>query len=170
VVQVTSAKLRPTNSGCTCRCTVRAVLYSLRHSDHIGPSMSRWLKEVAALFAAIVTRCATSSLDSLVIQSDATICRSSKEDLEKRTEGFIWVYRGDADHPYVFYDYSEYRAFALPGEDPQGLQGNSSNRRDQQIQRHHCHGATSANCWAHVHCYFEEAWRSMLLSRNFQWE
>jgi hypothetical protein len=21
-------------------------------------------------------------------------------------------------------------------------------------------GATSANCWAHVHCYFEDAWKS----------
>ena len=122
-------------------------------------SMCRWLKEVADLLKPIVRRMRQLILRSLVIQSDATTLPVIKKGLGKTHRGFVWVYRGDAANPYVFYDYTDTEHSMYPEKILKGykgiLQTDGTNKFNQIIAE----GATLANCWAHVHCYFEDAWR-----------
>jgi len=122
-------------------------------------SMCRWLKDVADIFAPIVKRMSRLILDSRVLQSDATTLPVIKKGLGKAHKGFVWVYRGDADHPYVFYDYSDTEHSIYPERVLKGftgiLQTDGTNKYNEIIKE----GATAANCWAHVHCYFEDAWK-----------
>jgi hypothetical protein len=129
--------------------------------------MSRWLKEVAALLAPIANRIGKIILKSRVIQSDATTLPVIKKGLGKTHRGFVWVYRGDADHPYVFYDYSDTEHSRYPEAILRGftgiLQTDGTNKYNEIIKN----GATSANCWAHVHCYFEDAWKFDPIAAEF---
>jgi transposase len=123
-------------------------------------TMSRWLQEVAALVRTIVTRMSDLILKGRVIQSDATTLPVIKKGLGKTHRGFIWVYRGDAHFPYVCYDYSDTEHSMYPERKLKGYRGiiqtDGTNKFNNLIKD----GATSANCWAHVHCYFEDAWKS----------
>jgi transposase len=122
-------------------------------------SMSRWLKGISDLLEPIITRMSSIILDSRVIQSDATTLPVIKKGLGKTHRGYIWVYRGDADHPYVYYNYSDTEHSIYPEKILKGytgiLQTDGTNKFNDIIAK----GATSANCWAHVHCYFEDAWK-----------
>ncbi|MBA3993297.1 MAG: hypothetical protein C0469_07200 [Cyanobacteria bacterium DS2.3.42] len=122
-------------------------------------SMSRWLQGAAELLDQIVQRMKTRILDSRVIQSDATTMPVIKKGLGKTHRAYIWVYRGDASQPYVCYDYSDTEHSLYPERILKGykgiLQTDGTNKFNGIIEE----GATSANCWAHVHCYFEDAWK-----------
>jgi len=122
-------------------------------------SLCRWLKETAALVRPIVDRMSELILKSRVAQSDATTLPVIKKGLGKTHRGIVWVYRGDADYPYVFYDYSDTEHSRYPEKILNGFKGilqtDGTNKYNEIIKN----GATSANCWAHVHCYFEDAWK-----------
>jgi transposase len=130
-------------------------------------SMCRWLSEIATLVKPIVQRMRQLILKSLVIQSDATTLPVIKKGLGKTHRGFIWVYRGDADNPYVFYDYTDTEHSMYPEKILKGykaiLQTDGTNKFNKIIAE----GATSANCWAHVHCYFEDAWKEDPIAAEF---
>jgi transposase len=130
-------------------------------------SMSRWLQEVAELLEPIVQRMKTRILDCQVIQSDATTLPVIKKGLGKTHRAFVWVYRGDASQPYIFYDYSDTEHSHYPERILKGytgiLQTDGTNKFNGIIEE----GATSANCWAHVHCYFEDAWKSEPAATEF---
>lgn len=122
--------------------------------------MCRWLAEVAEIFDPIVRRMSKKMLASRVIQSDATSLPVIKKGLGKTHRGWIWVYRGDASQPYVFYDYSDTEHSLYPEKILKGftgiLQSDGTNKYNDIINN----GATAANCWAHVHCRFEDAWKA----------
>lgn len=130
-------------------------------------SMCRWLKEVAVILAPIVKRMSQLILNSHVIQSDATTLPVIKKGLGKTHRGYIWVYRGDAHYPYVFYDYSDTEHSIYPEKILKGYTGivqtDGTNKFNEIIEN----GATAANCWAHVHCYFEDAWKLDPVSAEF---
>lgn len=130
-------------------------------------SMCRWLKGVADLLTPIVKRMKQLILNSRVLQSDATTLPVIKKGLGKTHRGFIWVYRGDACYPYVFYNYSETEHSLYPERILKGytgiLQTDGTNKYNEIIEN----GATAANCWAHVHCYFEDAWKHDPASAEF---
>lgn len=122
-------------------------------------SMCRWLKEVADLVRPIVKRMAQLILKSRAIESDATTLPVIRKGLGKTHRGYVWIYRGDAHHPYVIYDYSDTEHSMYPERILKGFIGilltDGTNKYNGIIEN----GATAANCWAHVHCYFEDAWR-----------
>jgi transposase len=130
-------------------------------------TMCRWLKEVAGILAPIINRMRKLMLASRVIQSDATTLPVIKKGLGKTHKGFVWVYRGDADHPYVFYDYSNTEHSIYPERVLEGYKGivqsDGTNKYNEIIKN----GAISAACWAHVHCYFEDAWRDDPVAAEF---
>ncbi|MBS2005350.1 MAG: IS66 family transposase, partial [Cyanobacteria bacterium SZAS LIN-5] len=130
-------------------------------------SMCRWLKGVAEILAPIVNRMQQLILDSRVVQSDASTLPVLKKGLGKAHKGSIWTYRGDADHPYVFYDYSNTEHSIYPEQILKGFTGilltDGTNKYNEIIKN----GATSANCWAHVHCYFEDAWKENPVAAEF---
>ncbi|MBV8176543.1 MAG: IS66 family transposase [Verrucomicrobia bacterium] len=123
-------------------------------------SMCRWLRQIAELLSPIVRRMSQLILRGRVIQSDATTLPVIKKGLGKTHRGFVWVYRGDVDYPYVFYDYSDTEHSIYPERILKGftgiLQTDGTNKYNDII----ANGATAANCWAHVHCYFEDAWKA----------
>jgi transposase len=122
-------------------------------------AMCRWLAEIAKLVAPIVKRMRQLILQSRVVQSDATRLPVLKKGLGKAHKGFVWVYRGDAKYPYVFYDYSDTEHSGYPTTILNGFQGilqtDGTNKYNEIIRN----GATAAACWAHVHCDFEDAWK-----------
>lgn len=122
-------------------------------------SMCRWLKEIANLLKPVAERMKQLLLQSRVVQSDATTLPVIKKGQGKTHKGFVWVYRGDSSFPYVFYDYSDTEHSIYPERILSGykgiLQTDGTNKYNEIIKQ----GATSANCWAHVHCYFEDAWK-----------
>ncbi|MGH9827720.1 MAG: IS66 family transposase, partial [Blastocatellia bacterium] len=130
-------------------------------------SMCRWLKEIASLLNPIVQRMRQLILESRVVQSDATKLPVIKKGLGRTHQGVVWVYRGDADHPYAFYDYSDTEHSVYPEKILEGytgiLQSDGTNKYNKIVER----GATSANCWAHVHCYFEDAWKADAIAAEF---
>lgn len=130
-------------------------------------SMSRWLAEVAQLVSPIVTKMSKRILSGRVIQSDATTMPVIKRGLGKAHRAFVWVYRGDADYPYVVYDFTETEHSKYPEARLAGYRGiiqtDGTNKFNQIIRD----GAVSANCWAHVHCYFEDAWREDPVAAEF---
>lgn len=130
-------------------------------------SMCRWLKGVADILSPIVKRMSQLILHSRVIQSDATTLPVIKKGLGKTHRGYIWVYRGDADYPYVFYDYSDTEHSIYQEKILKGftgiLQTDGTNKFNEII----ANGATAANCWAHVHCRFEDAWNNDPVAAEF---
>jgi transposase len=130
-------------------------------------SMCRWLKGVAEVLTPIVKRMRQLILHSRVVQSDATTLPVIRKGLGKTHRGFVWVYRGDTSYPYVFYDYSETEHSIYPERILKGftgiLQTDGTNKYNEIINN----GATTANCWAHVHCYFEDAWKHDPVSAEF---
>ena len=130
-------------------------------------SMCRWLKEIAGLLNPIVQRMRELILKSRVVQSDATKLPVIKKGFGKTHLGFVWVYRGDKDQPYVFYDYSDTEHSKYPEAVLAGflgiLQSDGTNKYNDIIAK----GAVAAACWAHVHCYFEDAWKSDPIQAEF---
>ncbi len=122
-------------------------------------SMCRWLKEIAELLSPIVERMRQLILKSRVAQSDATTLPVIKRGLGKTHKAFVWAYRGDISYSYVYFDYSDTEHSRYPERVLSGfngiLQTDGTNKYNGIIEN----GATSANCWAHVHCYFEDAWK-----------
>lgn len=121
-------------------------------------SMCRWLKEIAELLSPIVERMRLLILKSRVAQSDATTLPVIKKGLGKTHKGIVWAHRGDNSYPYVVYQYSDTEHSIYPEQFFSGFKGilqtDGTNKYNEIIEK----GATSANCWAHVHCYFEDAW------------
>lgn len=130
-------------------------------------SMCRWLKEVADLVTPLVQRMKQLILRSLVLQSDATTLPVIKKGLGKTHRGFIWVYRGDAANPYVFYDYTNTEHSMYPEKILKGYKGILQTDGTNKFNKIIAEGATSANCWAHVHCHFEDAWREDPIAAEF---
>jgi transposase len=130
-------------------------------------SMCRWLKGVADILSPIAKRMSRIILKSRVIQSDASTLPVIKKGLGKTHKGYVWVYRGDVDHPYVFYDYSDTEHSIYPEKILKGFTGilltDGTNKFNEILNN----GATAANCWAHVHCYFEDAWKSDPVAAEF---
>jgi len=130
-------------------------------------SMSRWLREVAFLLEPLVNRMKRHILESRVLQSDATTIPVLQPGRGRTHRAFAWVYRGDALHPYVCYDYSRTEHSLYPERILNGFKGvlqtDGTNKYNQVIED----GATSANCWAHVHCYFEDAWKEDAIAAEF---
>ena len=122
--------------------------------------MCRRLAEIARLAAPIVKRMRELILQSRVVLSYATKLPVIKNGLGKTHQAFIWVYRGDDKHPYVFFDYSDTEHSFYPEKILKGFKGilqtDGTNKYNAIIKE----GATAANCWAHVHCDFEDAWKS----------
>jgi transposase len=121
-------------------------------------SMSRWLKACADFLKPIVERMKVLFLQSRVILADATTMPVIKKGLGKTHRGIIWSMLGDSSNPYTIYDFSETEHAMYPEKILKGFKGVLLSDGTNKFNRIIAAGATSANCWAHVHCRFEEAW------------
>jgi transposase len=121
-------------------------------------SMCRWMRGCADLARPIVERMKALILRSRVIMADATTMPVIKKGLGKTHRAYIWSMLGDRSQPYTIYDFSETEHSMYPEKILKGFKGvllsDGTNKFNGIIEA----GASSANCWAHVHCRFEEAW------------
>ena len=120
-------------------------------------SMCRLLKEGAEILHLIAKRMHQRILQSRFVQSDTTTMPVIKKGLGKTHKGAIAILRGDEQHPFIYYEYTDsatqehacelmpnYRGIVLTDGSP---------IYNKVIER----GATAANCWSHAYRKFEEA-------------
>ena len=76
-------------------------------------------------------------LQGRIIQSDATTLPVLKKGLGKAHRGFVWVYRGDSEFPYVCYDYSDTEHSIYPERILQGYKGVLLTDGTNKYNKHH---------------------------------
>jgi transposase len=137
---------------------------ALSHTIPIARStMSRWLKCTADELRILYDRMKQLILQCEVIESDETTMPFIRKGAGKTIKGKISLYRGDKYAPYNLYNFTEdgkgdnhtrflpaYKGFLLT--DGTAVYNGVLGNLDEQTE-----GATSANCWAHVYRYFEDA-------------
>jgi transposase len=130
-------------------------------------SMCRWMKEAADLLEPIANKIQKLILKSKVIQSDATKLPVIKKGAGKTHNATIWSFVGDKNAPYIYFDFSETEHGIYPEQILSGykniLQTDGTNKYNEIIRQ----GAIQVNCWAHVHCKFEDAWKEDAIAAEF---
>lgn len=120
-----------------------------------------WMRSVADLVRPLVDVLRTEILKSRLIQTDDTPVDVLDRDLGKKSTktGRLWVYRGDAEHPFVVFDYTPNRNRAGPRTwlgDYQGfLQCDAYAGYDELFRQNS--ELIEVGCWAHARRYFFEA-------------
>lgn len=120
-------------------------------------SMGRWMDVAAEEAKPIVERMQELILEGRVIQADEIPVLFIDKDrpIKKGKQGYAWTYYGDAEHPYVFYDFQPDRSAARPQQTLKGYSnflltdgygGYDWYQRDK-----------SANCNIHLRRYLEKA-------------
>jgi transposase len=86
-----------------------------RHGLRIAPStLGDWVEAGADLLAPIVFEMKKATLRSHVLNTDDTPVPVLDRARRHTRQGRLWVYRGDAEHPYTVYDYSPDRSGKHP--------------------------------------------------------
>jgi transposase len=88
-------------------------------------SMCRWMREVAEKFKDILDRMRVRALKSRVILADETPLKfiDRVKPRGKTRQGYLWVYYGDSEHPYVLFSFSPSRAAEAPKGLLEGYEG-----------------------------------------------
>jgi len=132
-------------------------------SKRSGVQISRktqcdWVAAAAMLLAPLYRRMRERLLLSHVIHSDDTPIkvRVKKQDRTKR--GYIWVYIGDADHPYIVFDYTRRRS----RDGPQVFLGDYAGylQADAYVGYDPLYAnglIAEVGCWAHARRKFTDA-------------
>jgi transposase len=120
-------------------------------------SMGRWLEQSAVAMKCIVDRMHELVLQSKMLELDESPVRFlDKDRLPKKSKmGYVWVMRGDDDHPYTIFDFQPDRC----GERAKKLLTGYSNflLTDGYGGYEWFDPERSANCNVHARRYFEKA-------------
>lgn len=157
-----------------------------KYSDHLplyrqesilarhGVSISRktmcdWMAKVAQLVKPIARRMRTLVLQSKVIHTDDTPVPVLDPSRPGKTKtGRLWVYLGDADHPYTLFDFTPDHSRDGPrrwfGDYKGYVQADGFNGYDEMFRLGH---VKEVACWAHARRKFFEA-KSSDASRSHQ--
>jgi transposase len=96
----------------------------LRHGLRIPPStLGDWVEAGADLFEPLVLEMKRSVLQSAVVQTDDTPVPVLDRARKHTRTGRLWVYVGDARHPYTIFDYSPDRSGKHPQAFLEGFRG-----------------------------------------------
>src|SRR5262249_29689821 len=69
-------------------------------------TLGDWMAQAAELFTPLVEEMRKQVLLSRAIHSDDTSVRLRVAGVERTQKSYLWVSIGDADHPYVFFDFT----------------------------------------------------------------
>ena len=112
-----------------------------------------WLEQTAKLFRPLYELLRSEVLKSYVIQADETPVPVFDPTRDATRTGYLWGKRGDAEHPYVVYDYSDSRSRDGPAEffkDYRGyLQTDAYVVYESVVDRSKGR-IIAVGCWAHV--------------------
>ena len=140
-----------------------------RHQELLLGPLKRWLSR--ALLCGLLGRTASALrplerlirqrvLASAVINADETEVRMLKPGHGKTITGYLSGYAGDADHPFVFYDFRPSRSRDGPAEmlaDYRGYLQTDGYVVYTSLVRHSAGRLVDVACWAHGRRGFEEA-------------
>lgn len=113
----------------TCKYADHLPLYRLeRIFERQGVELSRstlcdWMRDVAELLRPLYRRMLADVLRSRVLHTDDTPVPVLDDTRDTTRQGRMWIYLGDADHPYTVFDYTPNRARDGPVQFLAGYQG-----------------------------------------------
>ena len=130
-----------------------------RHGVSVPRStMGDWIEAVAGLFAPLVKHMIELVKQSVVIQTDDTRVPISRKGGSH--DGHLWVYLGDAVHPYAVYDFTA----DYSGDGPKSfLSGYTGYVQADALQQYNAlfnkegPKPTEVGCWAHARRKFYDA-------------
>jgi hypothetical protein len=132
-----------------------------RHRVDVSRStLGGWVAAAADLLTPLVDRMAGLVRQSLVIQTDDTSVPVLDPGSRRTRTGHLWVYLGDADHPYAVFDFTptysgnEPRAFV--GDYAGYVQADALKQYDLLFNRAPPR-PTEVGCWAHARRKFHDA-------------
>jgi transposase len=123
-------------------------------------TMCGWMADCAELAGPLYRLMKQRALTSKVVQTDDTPVPVLDPELPRTRRGRIWTYVGDAEHPYIIYDYTPNRCRDGPDEflkDFRGyLQADAYSGYDH-LYTEPDRGVTEVACMAHARRKFYEA-------------
>jgi len=133
-----------------------------RHDVHIARStMCAWLLATGELVQPLVDLMATRVRESKVIHTDETrvpVQPDPDDDEPGRCKnGRIWTYIGDANHPYIVYDYTPDRSRAGPSKWLDNFRGFLQADAYGGYDGIYATGVKEVACWAHGRRHFFDA-------------
>ena len=129
-----------------------------RHGVELSrATMCDWLAACAEVLRPIYDAMCARVRASKVIHTDDTPVRVRGRKPERARTGRIWVYVGDAHHPYVVYDATASRSRDGPHTFLKGFKGFVQADAFGGYDGLYATGATEVACWAHARRKFVEA-------------
>ncbi|HJZ56567.1 MAG TPA: IS66 family transposase [Gemmataceae bacterium] len=132
-----------------------------RHGIDLARStLGGWVADAAELLKPVVDRMAELIRQSRVIQTDDTPVPVLEPGLRRTKIGHLWVYLGDAQHPYAVFDFTP----TYSGDGPMSwlgtyagyVQADALRQYDPLFDRPPP-GPTEVGCWAHARRKFYDA-------------
>jgi transposase len=120
-------------------------------------NLSRWQMQSADELQIIVDRMHELILESRVIESDETNLPFIRKGAGRTITGKLSIYRGDETRPYNLYNFTENGKAENHTKFLEGFKGHLLTDGTAVFNGVLANGAISANCWAHVERYFEDA-------------
>lgn len=140
-----------------------------RKFEHMGYHMARssmcdWLLDVSMALDPLFGLMKQELIMSNVINADETPVEVQEKGTGKTHKGFVWVYSGDVEHPYVLYDYTRTRSRAGPvaffnvdGKQTMFHGMLQADAYDGYNPLYHTGKVIPVGCWAHARRYFHKA-------------
>jgi len=130
-----------------------------RHGVELSrKTMCGWMAACAELLEPIYKRMHQLVLQSKVIGTDDTTVPVLDPTLGKTRTGRLWLYRGDAAHPYLVFDYTPDRTAEGPERMLKGYRGYLQADAYSAYDRLFADGTIiEVGCWAHARRKFHEA-------------
>jgi transposase len=132
-----------------------------RHGVDLSPStLGGWIAAAADLLKPLVDRMAELVRQSRVIQTDDTPVPVLDPGSQRTRTGHLWVYLGDAEHPYAVFDFTPTYSGNGPRTWLSGytgyVQADALKQYDPLFDRPPP-GPTEVGCWAHARRKFHDA-------------
>jgi hypothetical protein len=120
-------------------------------------TLGDWLRQAAELLDPLVKLMHERLLQSRVIHADDTGVKLRVEDQDRTTKAHLWVAIGDADYPYVVFDFTRGYTADGPQEFFAGFTGYLQADALAQYESLYRSGAKHVCCWAHTRRKFVAA-------------
>ena len=139
--------------------TYRQEAMLARHGVELHRStLCSWLAACAELLTPLYVLMCQQMRQSKVIHTDDTpVTTLDRDDPDGRKTGRVWVYLGDAAHPFTVYDFRPDRARDGPVNFLKGFTGYLQADAYAGYHDLYAQGAREVACWAHARRYFFEA-------------
>jgi transposase len=117
-----------------------------------------WMMQAAQLLASFMELLRQEVLRSKVLHVDETPVTYLESKKNIPHTGYLWVYRGDRNHPYTFYEFTPTRQRTWPAETLAGWTGHLQADAYKGYDALYAGGGiVEAACWAHARRKFKDA-------------